>query len=170
MRGERSYAGSWVSWTNWSTLPAKMQRIAEVLELPIVIQSRRPAIGELQGLQEGQLPISGGAAERGIAQKLEQSLFLTPIQAFAVLEALTLTRGERNRKRERRRIPFPRHDRGVEPGALLRRHVQHIAAEVGDVEQGLRDEPLQLAERLPLDDGAHRLQSRGRALAQDQLA
>ena len=119
---------------SWSTLPAKVQRIAQILELPIVVEGRRPAIDELQGLQEGQLLRRRGPAQRGIAQKLDQSLFLTPIQAFAVLEAFALTRGECNRERERPRIPFPRRDCGIEPGALLRRHVQHVAVEVDDVE------------------------------------
>src|SRR5260370_439905 len=60
--GRKSSLGSWASWIRWLSSFAEVEAIAEVLELAIIIEGRRPAVVESQRLQERQLLRAGVTA------------------------------------------------------------------------------------------------------------
>ena len=71
---------------------------------------------------------------------------------------------------ECRKIDIPRFDQRIEEGYVLGGQMEEIRSEVAHVEQSAGDQPLELAEGLPLEDRAHLLRLLVPAFAQDQVA
>src|SRR6266566_2090469 len=105
-----------------------MQRVPEALQLPVIVEGRRPLALELQPLEKRDFLRGRRAAERRILQEfLEPGLFADRLVGFPLdkIESLHLPRGDavvqENLQTERRKVTVPGfNQRRQERGAVLR--------------------------------------------------
>src|SRR5258707_12927925 len=113
---------------------AKMQRVPEALQLPVVVDGRRPLALELQPLEKGDFLRGRRAAERRILKEfLEAGLFADRLFGFLLdkRESLRLPWDDAvvqdNLQTERRQVDVPGFNQRIqERDAVLSGHVEDV--------------------------------------------
>src|SRR6266566_780514 len=116
---------------------AKMERVPEVLQLPVVVQGRRPRVREPQLLEKLDFLRGRGAAEGGVLKEfLEPGLFADRLCGFPLdkRESLRLPWDDAvvqdDLQTERRQVDVPGFDQRIqERDAVLSRHVEDVRIE-----------------------------------------
>src|SRR5438034_9512000 len=116
---------------------AKMERVSEVLQLPIIVEGRRPLALELQPLEKLDFLRGRRAAERRILEEfLEPGLLADRLLGVPLdkLESLRLPWDDAviqdNLQTERREVDVPGFNQGIqERDAVLRGHVEDVRIE-----------------------------------------
>src|SRR5712664_4579948 len=116
---------------------AKMERVSEALQLPVIVEGRRPLALELQPLEKRHFLRGRRAAERRILKEfLEPGLFADRLYGFPLdkLESLRLPWDdavvEDNRQTERRKVDVPGFNQRIqERDAVLCGDVEDVRIE-----------------------------------------
>src|SRR5580658_46371 len=169
----------------------KVERIAQVLQLSIIIQRSGMPAWDMQRLEEFDLPLGSIAAQRLVVEELFEARFQCERLRWLLFCKLKPHAAARRRPPihdnfhgESHQVHIPGMDDRIEErdailiaaGAHLSRQIPPILSAqffpryvLRNVEKFLRHQPLQLSERLLLKNPADFLLSGGLTVAEDQI-